>query len=327
MQKVLFIKTNPIDTVSLRLETEEKKIREALERSSARDHFIFETRGAVTKQNLLQYLLSVQPNVLHISGHGEDSALFFEDNEGYTEEIPIDKFSGFLSNFKDHIHCVFLNSCHSLSSVSDFNDDIPYIIGMKKEIPDDVAISFSSSFYASLFSGRPVLDSFKIALDMISLTSFDDELIPQIVENNSSEIAKAIPVDKEKELAAEKNPTNQNITLVSEEDIKMMKISFDKDKKLLRTIMGFAIALSICILGYTFLNGDPSKEFIIGGLIPGLLAYLPVIRVGKKNQSLRLLQIFEQKRNRIIKALSVVSKDEIDKLNDEFYRIVSIKAV
>ena len=200
---------------------------------------------------------------------------------------------------------------------------------MKKEIPDDVAISFSSSFYASLFSGRPVLDSFKIALDMISLTSFDDELIPQIVENNSSEIAKAIPTDYDDKTPKESNGINQNITLVSEEDIEMMKMSFNKDKKLLRGLMAFSIMLSVLILGYTFFQSDdePSKEFIIGGLIPGMLAYLPVIRVGKKNQSLRLLQIFQQKRNRIIKALSVVSKDEIDKLNEEFYRIVSINAV
>ena len=322
MQKVLFIKTNPIDTVSLRLETEEKKIREVLERSSSRDDFRFETRGAVTKQNLLQYLLSVQPNVLHISGHGsEDSALFFEDNEGYKEEIPIDKFSSFLSNFKEHIHCVFLNSCHSLSNVSDFNDDIPYIIGMKQEIPDDVAISFSSSFYASYFNGRPVMDSFKIALDMISLTSFDDELIPQIVENVASES------ETSGQTQTSQNNQEEHVTLVSEEDIEMMKTSMTKEKKLLRGIMIFPISLSVAILGYAMLNSEPSEEYFIGGLIPGFLSYVPIIRVGKKNQTIRLLQVFEHKRNRILKALSVISEDEIDKLNEEFYRIVSIKTV
>jgi hypothetical protein len=318
MEKVLFIKTNPIDTVSLRLETEEKKIREVLERSSARDNFQFETRGAVTKQNLLQYLLSVQPQVLHISGHGsEDSALFFEDNEGYKEEIPIDKFSSFLSNFKEHIHCVFLNSCHSLSNVSDFNDDIPYIIGMKKEIPDDVAISFSSSFYASYFNGRPVMDSFKIALDMISLTSFDDELIPQIVENKAQ-------VTNETSQAPTQE-ADEHVTLVSDADIQLMKTSMKKEKQLLRSIMMFAISLSVLIISYALFNSDPSEEYLIGGLIPGFLSYLPIIKVGKKNQSLQLLNVFEHKRNRILKALSVISDDEIDKLNEEFYRIVSIK--
>ena len=325
MHKVLFIKTNPIDTVSLRLETEEKKIREVLERSRSRDDFRFETRGAVTKQNLLQYLLSVQPHVLHISGHGsEDSALFFEDNEGYKEEIPIDKFSSFLSNFKEHIHCVFLNSCHSLSNVNDFNDDIPYIIGMKKEIPDDVAISFSSSFYASYFNGRPVMDSFKIALDMISLTSFDDELIPQIVENAPQSSEEDTSQIKSEDL---KNNDNEHVTLVSDADIQLMKTSLRKDKKLLHGIMAFAILVSILILRYSLQGEVPNKEYIIGGMIPAVLAYLPVVRVGKKNQTIRLLQVFEQKRNRILKALSVISSDEIDKLNEEFYRIVSIKAV
>jgi hypothetical protein len=89
--------------------------------------------------------------------------------------------------------------------------------------------------------------------------------------------------------------------------------------------MMFAISLSVLIISYALFNSDPSEEYLIGGLIPGFLSYLPIIKVGKKNQSLQLLNVFEHKRNRILKALSVISDDEIDKLNEEFYRIVSIK--
>ena len=63
MKKILFIKANPIDTADLRLENEENSIREVLERCEHRNNFVFETRGAVTTKALLNYLLSLSPNI------------------------------------------------------------------------------------------------------------------------------------------------------------------------------------------------------------------------------------------------------------------------
>ena len=320
MKKILFIKTNPIDTPSLRLEREEKKIREVLSKSDSKTQFGLETRGAVTKEDLLSYILNVSPNLLHISGHGgEDDALFFEDSEGYKEEISISKFTELLGNFKDHLHCIFLNACHSLANVENLDNEIPYIIGMKKEIPDDVAISFSRSFYSAYFNGRDVVDSFKIALDMISLTSFDDELIPQLIENDSQNI-------KQKDAAniGEENPYSKNIILVSAEEIQLAKKYRMKKRRLYRTSLIAGVATTLAIVAYLFLSGNNSIYYLVGSIIPAVLGALPAINMNKHSEGIFLLNSFERKRNRILKALSIVSPDDIDKLNEEFYRIVSI---
>ncbi|MBL4605470.1 MAG: hypothetical protein JKY02_07390 [Flavobacteriaceae bacterium] len=320
MKKILFIKTNPIDTPSLRLEREEKNIREVLSRSDSKTEFGLETRGAVTKEDLLTYILGISPNLLHISGHGgKDDALFFEDNEGYKEEISISKFTGLLGNFKEHLHCIFLNACHSLSNVESLENEIPYIIGMKKEIPDDVAISFSKSFYAAYFNGRNIVDSFKIALDMISLTSFDDELIPQLIENNPQNNAQKDSINDEKE-----NPENKNIILVSAEEIQLAKKYRMKKRKGYKTSLITGVAITLGIIAYLLISGNNSTNNIVGSLIPAVLGALPAINMGKHSEGIYLLNSFERKRNRILKALSIISPDDIDKLNDEFYRIISI---
>ncbi|AVI52213.1 hypothetical protein C5O00_14025 [Pukyongia salina] len=320
MKKILFIKANPIDTADLRLENEENSIREVLERCEHRNNFVFETRGAVTTKALLNYLLSLSPNILHISGHGSsDEKLFIEGEDGYKEEISIAKLSNLLANFLNHIECLFLNSCHSLAHIEEISDDIPYVIGMREEIPNDTAILFSTSFYNALFNGKSIKDSFKVALDMISLRDFDDELIPRFLDN-SDKIPPEGPVTTGPEVVSSGGIEEK---LVSQEEIDLVqKQRADKVrfyKRLIVVCVVVAIGISV---GTYFI----SKETLtaLGGLLPSGLIALPFKEIEKNKKRIELLTLFKLKRKRFLRALASITDGDIDNLNDEFERIITI---
>src|SRR5437764_94627 len=69
-RKVLILAANPSDQGRLRLDKEEREIREGLQAAKYRERFQLERRGAVRPQDLQQALLDVQPNIVHFCGHG-----------------------------------------------------------------------------------------------------------------------------------------------------------------------------------------------------------------------------------------------------------------
>ena len=266
-------------------------------------------------------MLTIEPNILHISGHGSDKEmLFLEDIEGYKEEVSIERFSELLSSFLGHVECVILNSCHSLSGIDAINKKIPFVIGMKKEIPNDEAINFSTNFYNSLFSGRDIKSSFKIALASISMAPHQKELIPQLIINQ---------VNKDKTLAVDtkedKNKDTKNealkAKLVSAEEIDLVKTQQRKGIKFYNNIIKASIFISIIIIVALLIRGESISA--IGGIFPGLIGSLPLIEIGKKKKRIDLINLFELKRNRFTRALKL-SKNDVEELNDEFSRLIMI---
>ena len=314
MKRILLIKANPIDTSDLRLENEENRIRSALERSSKRENFVFETRGAVTIDALLDYLLTLKPNVLHISGHGSsDEMLFVEDADGYKEEISIVKLTNFLHNFLDHIDCLFLNACHSLKNIDDLSEKIPYIIGMRREIPNDTANEFSTSFYNAYFNGKSVKDAYKVALGRISLRNFDDELIPRFIDNGKSGEDSKVEMLDQNELE-HKLVSIEEINLVMEQNRKKVKFY-------MRIAIGCAAGAVAIAVGGIYYSNEIISSLV--GLVPTGIISLPWMEINKNKKRLDLLNLFELKRKRIVKALSNLSDTEVENMNYEFNKIIT----
>ncbi|AXG70521.1 CHAT domain protein [Kordia sp. SMS9] len=300
---------------------EENAIRDVLGSSEDKNKFDFESRGAVTKDLLIDHLLKIKPNILHISGHGNtDEQLLLEDVEGYTEEVSIQKLSNVLSGFKDHIQCVFLNTCHSLAGIENFNENIAYIIGMNKEIPDDVAISFSRNFYNALFNGRTIKDSFKIALSRIAMTDQGDEHIPKLIVN----VEAVVHAGKEIEQQNEKSEHNLINTIISEAEIAEAKNSYKRSIKFHYKIIFGAIAVSIGLFIFLYMNGNNDLTSSLIGLIPSALGSYPFMEIQKRRNRITLIRVFELKRKRLINALSQLSPTERRELNEEFKRLIII---
>lgn len=297
---------------------EENAIREVLGGSEQKELFVFESRGAVTKDLLIDHLLKIKPNILHISGHGNsDEQLLLEDVEGYKEEVSIQKLSDLLSGFLDHIDCVFLNTCHSLSGIGNFNENIPYIIGMNKEIPDDVAIDFSKNFYNVLFNGRTIKDAFKISLATIALTDTGDEYIPKLIINSAA-------VKEDEERKDEEEIDELASTIISVEEIEVAKSGYTKSVSFYYRLIYVAIGLSLGLVAFLFINNDQDIASSLLGLIPGAFSSYPFLEIQKKKNRITLIKLFELKRKRLMSALSQFSDNERKDLNEEFMRLIII---
>jgi len=306
------------------LDAEENAIRDVLGSSSDKEKFEFESRGAVTKDLLIDHLLKIKPNILHISGHGNtDEQLLLEDVEGYKEEVSIEKLSNVLSGFTDHIQCVFLNTCHSLAGIDDFNKKIAFVIGMDTEIPDEVAISFSRNFYNALFNGRTIKDSFKIALSRIAMTDQGDEHIPKLIVNKEA-IAQVMKETEEAEDNDENNDPQLINTIISEAEIAAAKNSYKQSIRFHYKIIFGALAVSLGLFAFLYFNGNNDLVSSLIGLIPGALGSYPFMEIQKRKNRITLIHVFELKRKRLINALSTLSPTERRELNDEFKRLIII---
>jgi hypothetical protein len=186
---ILFIKINPIGTTNLYLDSEVKILEDVLQRSIRREEFTIRSKGAVTIEDLHEYLETYKPQVLHISGHGADGNLFFHDDENYQKDVSIQQFCNFVQNYKEHLQLVFLNACYSLADIKGISPSYtPILIGMKEEVANTTAIMFSRAFYTSFFSGKTVAKSFDSAMGVVGLDGFGDERIPVMMGDTSAPV-------------------------------------------------------------------------------------------------------------------------------------------
>jgi hypothetical protein len=68
-----------------------------------------------------------------------------------------------LSALTTSVRLIFLNSCYMQEQAELLRDISDYVVGTDTAIPDDEAIDFASSFYATLVSGRSVNAAMKAA--------------------------------------------------------------------------------------------------------------------------------------------------------------------
>jgi CHAT domain-containing protein len=113
----------------------------------------------------LQEALRRSVHVVHYIGHGDYDAskqegeLLFEDESSTISSV---KASWLATLLRDGgVHLAFLNACktgHAADGVAEVlvRREVPAALGMQVSVRDDVAIAFSTNFYAALVDGWPV---------------------------------------------------------------------------------------------------------------------------------------------------------------------------
>lgn len=323
MKKILFIKINPIGTVNLRLDEEEKALRQVLDVSIHRNVFDFESRGAVTTDDLHQYLELIKPTILHISGHGnEEGVLFFHDSEGHKKEVSVSKFCEFLENFDEHIETVFLNACFSLSGIENVTKPSFHIIGMKEQVPNDTALSFARAFYTSHCNGKFVKDSFDTAKSVVGLDGFDEELIPRHIHSTKPD-KEIVPQEeiKEEDKKEKKDKKEKPATLVSEQNIVLVKKNRIKDKRFYYAIIVVLILVSgVLVVSSLSLENINAVFSSLGGL-PLFTLKWPFDKLERIKKALESIIILENE----FQLSDQMTDDQIRMLNKQFRRIVEAK--
>jgi hypothetical protein len=180
--RVLLVFANPEGSTPLRLQAEERVIKEAIQLAKARETVELKTLAAATVDDLRRALLSNEYQIVHFSGHGQPGALVFETSEGGAVKSPLEAL-GALMKLHPSIECVVLNACYSLALLVPI---APYTIGMEKPIDDRAAIEFARGFYDAVVAGKSFDRAMQEGLLNVQLKDlqhdFPVKMLPELVK-------------------------------------------------------------------------------------------------------------------------------------------------
>ncbi len=169
IKSILLLAANPKGTQNLRLQEEEREIKERL-RLAGYGKIPINSEGAVRPIDIQQAMLDFDPHIVHFSGHGAgQDGLVFEDAIGQEKLVDSEALAELFELFAEQVECVVLNACYSKFQAEAIAQHIDYVIGMSKAIGDNAAIKFSVGFYAALGAGRDFKFAYKLGCNAIRL--------------------------------------------------------------------------------------------------------------------------------------------------------------
>ncbi|MCL1964802.1 MAG: CHAT domain-containing protein [Firmicutes bacterium] len=179
--KVLFMASNPIVSVPLRLDEEARAIHETITKSKHRDSVEFVTRWAVRSPDILQAINEVNPDVIHFSGHGTATdELVLQNTDGSPKLITKEAIVQTIATVSDKVRLVFFNTCFSFGQAEAIVEHIEAAIGMTTSIGDDAARVFAAQFYSAIGFGLNLEKSFRQAKAALLLEGMPEENTPEL---------------------------------------------------------------------------------------------------------------------------------------------------
>jgi hypothetical protein len=183
MKSILLLAANPKGTKSLRLQEEERTIKERL-RLAGYGIVPINTAVAARPRDIHQSMLDFRPQIVHFSGHGSGNVgLCFEDETGRENLISTEALATLFEIFSSQVECVVLNACYSALQAEVISHHIDYVIGMNDSIGDHAAIEFSVGFYNAIGAGQSVEFAYKLGCNAIQLVGISGHLIPVLFRN------------------------------------------------------------------------------------------------------------------------------------------------
>ena len=188
---ILFLAANPLTTSKLRLDQEVRAIDQVLQQTKYRDRFQIEQQWAVRVTDLQAHLLRYQPDIVHFSGHSnESSELILENHTGMPQAVPPEALNQLFYTLKDNVKCVVLNACYSEVQAQTIAQSIDCVVGISGAITDEASLNFATAFYQALGYGRTVQTAFDLGLAQLQLQEPNEQLTPKLLtlHANSSSI-------------------------------------------------------------------------------------------------------------------------------------------
>lgn len=185
---VLFVAANPDHLARLQLEREFLQLFAGMQDNQR--GLSLRIRFSASARQLSRAVQTYRPRILHFSGHGvEEEADFHEaglvlEGEDGTQIVGGQALNEFFALVRERsaVETVFLNACYSETQARLIVQHVPYVIGMSREVPDELAIAFAGAFYASFALGSDVERAFGFALAETRLEGRDRGKIPVLLK-------------------------------------------------------------------------------------------------------------------------------------------------
>jgi hypothetical protein len=177
---ILVLSANPLDTPRLRLDEEFRRIEQAIREGRDRDSIQVRLCPAVRGEDIVQSLLDVRPQFLHLCGHGADGTFVAQDDHGLETTLAPEALGLLLSATAGDIQCVTVNACSTERVARELARYVPHVIAMRHEVLDYVAIQFSIAFYRAIVAGLAIEKAFvvgKAAMGMANASDLDTAIL------------------------------------------------------------------------------------------------------------------------------------------------------
>ncbi|MEM9488055.1 MAG: CHAT domain-containing protein [Myxococcota bacterium] len=168
--RILFLGASPMDRAPMDLAQEVFGIRQELERS----HFELTYEPAVRASDISKYLSDYQPDIVHISVHGERGSdgvprLVFMDQEGRSAPVNSEPLVKIFAAKRGRIRCVVICACHGAELARALARHFDCAIGVAAPLSDSGARQFSEQFYQELVRGHSVAHAYEVATEELEL--------------------------------------------------------------------------------------------------------------------------------------------------------------
>ena len=177
---ILFLAANHHLGDPLKLSEECAEIQRELKMSLNRDAFRFESRWAVSIDELMRHLMELDPTVVHFSGHGNGSdALILQDEEGRPQPISDRALAMMVDAAARNVRVLVLNACYSGAHALVLGSKIDCVVGMDGAIGDSAARAFAIRFYGALGNGRSIGNAVAHGVAALAAKQLPDEVLPR----------------------------------------------------------------------------------------------------------------------------------------------------
>jgi hypothetical protein len=179
---ILFLAANPHGTDPLKLAEECAEIQRKLRMTPHRDDFQFESRWAVSVDEVMRHVMELDPSVIHFSGHGSRrTGLMFQDERGEPQPVSARALAMMLEAAARNVRLVVLNACCSIEQARALRDKVDCVVGMDGEIGDAAARAFAIRFYGALGNRRSIGNAVAAAVAALAAKQFPDEVLPRCI--------------------------------------------------------------------------------------------------------------------------------------------------
>lgn len=159
-KRILIVSANTDQgqTEFLRLDKEQRAIKNAIRSANGEHRYFIEPLTACTIDDFRRALLEHQFDIIHFSGHASEEGLEFCKEDSGSETLQMTSLGDLLSK-QENLECLILNACDSMLGIEEPLHTV--VIGMMDEIDDEAAIEFAKGFYDALAAGKTVDDGFQ----------------------------------------------------------------------------------------------------------------------------------------------------------------------
>jgi len=170
--RILFLAANPTTTSHIDLEEELRSLESELRGVKYRDQVILTARHAVRPDDLVRFVRSERPTVVHFGGHGSGRGIILRNDEGgYTEVTGASLRRFFLNR---GVRLVVLNACYSQEQAKLLSDSVSAVVGTTEVLKDRAAHRFTTAFYRALGEGYSIREAFRDGGDAVILDNRED---------------------------------------------------------------------------------------------------------------------------------------------------------